>query len=187
VPPTDTPVPPTDTPEGPTDTPEPPTDTPIPPTDTPVSPTDTPAPTNTPGGSGNLALNQPVEVSTATDDHPGADAVDGSLATMWRTIKLKRGDPRPPEWIIVDLGTSYTISQVVLEWDADNSRYATSYTIDVSPDNVDWTTVYSTTTGDGFTDVCDFAATSARYVRLYTTVWSVEWEGNYLDEYEVYE
>lgn len=174
-----------------------PTDTPTPgltptPTATPTegptpTPTSTLTPTATPGGgSTNLALNKPVQVSSYASGYPGSLAVDGDINTYWRTVKLNRNETRPPEWITVDLGSGASISQVVLEWSPGYERYATAFTIDVSSDNVNWATVYSTTNGDGGTDTINFNSTSARYVRMYSTAWSVEWEGNYLSELEVY-
>jgi hypothetical protein len=184
APPTDTPPPPTDTPIPPTDTPPPPTSTPGGPTDTPAPPTDTPAPTNTPGSGGNLALNKPVEVSSVQSGFPGSNAVDGNTTTYWRTLKIGPQDPRDPEWIKVDLGTSYSVSQVVLVF---VNKYASAYEIQVSENGSDWTTVYSTTSGDGGTDVINFGAASARYVRMYATVWPDTREGHWLAEFEVYE
>jgi hypothetical protein len=53
---------------------------------------------------------------------------------------------------------------VILHWE---SAYGRSYRIEVSADNATWTTVWSTSTGDGGTDVAAFAPTSARYVRMF--------------------
>jgi hypothetical protein len=188
-PPTDTPVPtdtpepvPTDTPGGPTDTPAPPTDTPIPPTDTPVPPTDTPAPTNTPGSGGNLALNQPATASSVEGSQwpPGA-AVDGDPVSYWRS---EFGSKLAAEWIRVDLGAAYDVSHVVLDWD---SNYAIVYSVDVSLNDADWTTVYSTSSGNGGVDDITFGVISARYVRMYSTDWNHAKARCKLDEFEVYE
>ena len=132
-----------------------------------------------------MALNKPTSVSSAQPGYPGSNAVDGSLATYWRTIKIKNNETRPPEWIYVDLGANTSVQQVVLKWDAIN-RYATAYSIQTSTDGTNWTTVYSTSSGDGGTDTISFAPTTARYVRLFTTAWTNQVEGNYLDEFEIY-
>ncbi len=87
------------------------------------------------------------------------------------------------EWITVDLGSSKTLSQVVLAW---NSNYPKSYTIRVSADNSAWTTVFSTTSGDGGTDTINFSSVSARYVQMNSTVWSSKIEHVWLKEFEIY-
>jgi hypothetical protein len=54
---------------------------------------------------------------------------------------------------------------VTLNWEA---AYGKAYQIQTSQDNTNWTTIYSTTTGDGGTD--DLAITgTGRYIRMYGT------------------
>ncbi len=165
-------VPPTVTPGGPTPTL----------TNTPVTPTLT----FTPSPGNDLALNKPVNVSSFQSGYPGSNAVDGNIATYWRTIKLKNNSQRTsPEWISVDLGANYSVGQMVLKWDSAN-RYATAYSIQVSTDGSNWTTVYNTTGGNGGTDTITFNPVLARYVQMVSTAWNLPWEGNYLDEFEIY-
>jgi mannan endo-1,4-beta-mannosidase len=106
--------------------------------------------------------------------------VDGDLNTYWRT---KQNSKLAAEWITVDLGSSVMIRQVILRW---NSNYATSYNIQLSPDNTTWTTVFSTTSGDGSTDTISFGATAARYVRMYSTAWRNNGARNWLNEFQIY-
>ena len=82
-----------------------------------------------------------MTVSSFNNGLPGTNAVDGSLTTYWRSLK---GSSLSSEWIVVDLGSATSISQVQLEWNSIN-RYATAYTIQVSSDNVNWTTVSTNT------------------------------------------
>jgi len=180
----------------PTDTPTPTsTDTPLPtdaPTSTPtatVIPTNTATftPTNTPTpkpGSRNLALNKPAAVSSFESfDNSSAQAVDGTLTTYWQTAKAV-GNNRPlTEWIIIDLEDMVSINEVTLQW---NSNYAISYSIDVSVDVSTWTTVFSTTSGDGGIDNITFVPALARYVRMVSTDWSSTTWRNWLNEFEVY-
>ncbi|MEC3981495.1 discoidin domain-containing protein [Amycolatopsis sp. H20-H5] len=49
----------------------------------------------------------------------------------------------------VDLGVTANVSRVKLGWEA---AYGKAYTIQTSPDGTAWTTIYSTTTGNGATD-----------------------------------
>jgi sialate O-acetylesterase len=177
---TNTPIPPTNTPTA-TSTPGGPTNTP---TNTPT-PTNTSAPataTNTPSGGTNLALNKVTTVSSFMSvNQDGTEAVDGSVSTYWRTLK---GSSLTSEWIVVDLGSNQTISTVVLKW---ATYWATVYDIQVSTDNVNWTTKFSTSSGDGGTDTITFAASTARYVRMYSTNWSHATERLRLYEIEIYQ
>lgn len=85
-----------------------------------------------------------------------ASAIDGNNGTRWAS------NYNDAEWIYVDLGTTTTINRVVLNWEA---AYGKAYQIQVSNNASAWTTVYSTTTGDGATD--DLAVSgSGRYVRM---------------------
>ncbi|MET8047635.1 discoidin domain-containing protein [Streptosporangium sp. NPDC005286] len=72
-------------------------------------------------------------------------AVDGNL-TSTRWASLEGSDP---QWIRVDLGVISSISRVKLFWEA---AYGKAYTIQVSDDAANWTTVYSTSSGDGGQD-----------------------------------
>ncbi len=188
--PTNTPTPtlgasPTNTP-GPTNTP---TSTPTRTSTATVgpspTPTNTPLPTNTatPGSGGNLALGKTVTVSSFNTGLPGSNAVDGSLATYWRS---RKGSTLSSEWIVVDLGSVTSISQVQLEWDAIN-RYATDYTIQVSTDNINWTPVATLTGQNGGNDTVTFTAATARYVKMDSTAWTNSSERDYLDEFEIYQ
>ena len=111
----------------------------------------------------------------------GAQAVDGNAATYWRS---KKRSSLPAEWIVVDLGASYTIDTVTLNW---NIQYATAYEIQTSPDNSTWTTRFSTASGNGGIDNISFSAVSARYVRMYSTAWLNGTERCYLNEFEIYQ
>jgi hypothetical protein len=147
-------------------------------------PTPTPTPTATPDPTVNLALNQPVTVSSFQDDsHNENAAVDGDIATFWKSRKASGKNKLPSEWIIVDLGSNFSIGKVALEWD---SNYAIDYAIQVSEDNNAWATVYSTATADGGSDTITFTPTLARYVRLESTAWSSGSLRCWLREFEVY-
>lgn len=134
------------------------------------------APTTT-----NIALNKSTTVSSAySSSTQGDKAVDGNTATYWRT---KSKSTFVFETINVDLGTATSVSRVVLKW---NVYYATNYTIDVSLNNLNWTTVHRVSTENGGTDSIDFAATSARYVRMHSRNWSNNNQRIRLNEFEVY-
>ncbi|MGI5238370.1 discoidin domain-containing protein [Dactylosporangium sp. CA-139066] len=128
-------------------------------------------------GTSNLALGRPVTVSSVESGNVlvGANAVDGNAATRWGSLYAD------PQWIAVDLGATRTVNRVRLNWEA---AYGKAYQIQTSNDGTTWTTVGSTTTGDGGID--DLGVTgSGRYVRVYATQRGTQW-GYSLWELEVY-
>ncbi len=60
---------------------------------------------------------------------------------------------------------------MVLLWE---TAYGKAYQIQVSNDATNWTTIYSTTTGDGGTDDLSVSG-SGRYVRMYGSVRGTQW------------
>ena len=115
-----------------------------------------------------LSYDKPAAASSEQNDancNPcTADkAFDNDPASRWATSPTTGWVD--PGWIYVDLGATAQISQVVLQWDP---AYGTAYQIQVSPDATNWTSIYSTTTGDGLKDVIN-ATGSGRYVRMYGT------------------
>jgi hypothetical protein len=121
-----------------------------------LTPTPTPTAVPTPIGT-NLALNKAVTVSAYESTYTGPNAVDGNTGTRWASGRTDS------QWIYVDLGAQYNLSNVVLNWEA---AYGKSYKIQVSNDAATWTDVYSTTTGDGGIDNITFSSTNARYVKM---------------------
>ena len=106
---------------------------------------------------------------------PASAAVDGDNNTRWSSSFSD------PQWIQIDLGSSSTIDQVVLRWEA---AYGTAFQIQVSPDAKTWTPVYSTTTGKGGNQTLAVSGTG-RYVRMYGTARSSQY-GFSLYEFQVY-
>lgn len=133
------------------------------------------APTTT-----NIALNKATTVSSSYSASTRGDkAVDGNAGTFWRT---KVRSTLFSEWIQLDLGNTTSVSRIVLKW---NSAYATRYNVEVSQDTTSWKTVFATSSEDGGTDTIDFAATSARYVRMTSFAWNNS-QRIRLNELEVY-
>jgi hypothetical protein len=113
------------------------------------------------GGAGtDIAQGRPTTASSVENAaSPAANATDGNTGTRWSSAFSD------PQWLQVDLGQSYNISHVTLNWEA---AYGRAYQIQTSPDGSTWTTIYSTTTGDGGVD--DLAVTgTGRYIRMYGT------------------
>ncbi|WP_436499486.1 family 20 glycosylhydrolase [Actinokineospora sp. HUAS TT18] len=126
---------------------------------------------------GNLAAGKPVTVSsTETPSFPGGNAVDGDYATRWSSLYTDN------EWIRVDLGSTQQIGRVKLSWEA---AYGRGYQIQVSNDGTTWTTISTTTAGDGGVDDLTGLSGSGRYVRVLGTARATTY-GYSLYEFEVY-
>ena len=133
------------------------------------------------GGSGgtcgttNVALRKPV---TGTQENAGTapgNAVDGNPATRWSSAFSD------PQSLTIDLGQTYQICKVVLNWEA---SYATAFSIQVSNDSTNWTSIYSTTTGTGGVQTLNVSGTG-RYIRMNGTARALPY-GYSLWEFEVY-
>jgi hypothetical protein len=127
----------------------------------------------------NLALSGTATASSS--ENAGTEAVnanDGSAGTRWASAFSD------PQWITIDLGTSYDIGQVILNWEG---AYGSAYEIQISDDAAfaTYTTIYTTTTGDGGIDDLAVSGTG-RYVRMYGTVRATVY-GYSLWEFEIYE
>ncbi len=172
------------------------TNTPAPPTSTSTigpSPTrtNTPLPTNTPtatnagcNGTTNIALNKTTTTSSVQSGDDGHFAVDGNTNgnnSRWWTLK---GSTLPSEWIVVDLGSNMTFCKAIVMQD---DRYATAYTIQVSPDNISWTTIFSTRSGNTGTATWTFANASGRYVKWDSTAWFMNSDRVKLVEFQLYQ
>jgi beta-glucosidase len=111
---------------------------------------------------GNIALLKAATASSLENSsYPATNAFDGNLSTRWSSAFSD------PQWIYVDLGATYNISEVVLYWEA---AYGKSYQIQVSSDATHWTTIYSATNGLGGTEDLTGLSGTGRYVRMYGTV-----------------
>jgi hypothetical protein len=127
-------------------------------------------------GTTDAALNQPATASSLENSSfPASAAVDGNTGTRWSSAFSD------PQWLEVDLGSSQTICQVTLNWEA---AYATGFQIQTSTDGTTWTPIYSTTTGTGGTQTLSVSGTG-RYVRMYGTARATPY-GYSLWEFGVY-
>lgn len=128
----------------------------------------------------NLALQKTTTTSSVRGNNQGAFAVDGNQSTRWES------DFSDPQFILVDLGSTYTLNRVEIDWEA---AYATYYQIQLSDNQQQWTTASNITGSDGGTDVIDLNGATARYIRMYgtqrTTIGGVQY-GYSIFEFEVY-
>ncbi len=127
-------------------------------------------------GPPNIALGKPVTASSAESaSTPASAANDGSLSTRWSSAFSD------PQWIRIDLQSVFNLTGARIFWEA---AAAKNFEIQVSLNGTTWTSVYSTTTGDGGTDSFEFSA-AARYVRMNSTARTSQY-GNSIFEFEVF-
>jgi hypothetical protein len=114
------------------------------------------------GSDGNFALNKPASASSQESGHPAQNGNDGNIETRWCA---ENGDA--PQWWEVDLGGTITITNTQVTWEL-VSIY--QYQIEVSSDNVNWTTVVDKTSNltPAKKNSDDFSA-NGRYVRIVVT------------------
>ncbi|WP_328471242.1 discoidin domain-containing protein [Actinoplanes sp. NBC_00393] len=123
-----------------------------------------------------LSQGKPATASSQEGADVSADkAFDGNAGTRWSSQFAD------PQWIRVDLGSTATISQVVLQWEG---AYAKAYQIQTSADGNAWTTVHTQSNGAGGTETINVTGTG-RYVRLHGTARSSGY-GYSLYEFKVY-
>jgi hypothetical protein len=133
------------------------------------------------GGSGgtcgttNVALRKPVTGSQENAGTAPGNAVDGNPGTRWSSAFSD------PQALTVDLGQTYQLCKIVLNWEA---AYAKAFSIQVSTDGTNWTTIYSTTAGTGGVQTLNVSGTG-RYVRMLGTQRATAY-GYSLWEFEVY-
>ncbi|MEV4626745.1 ThuA domain-containing protein [Micromonospora sp. NPDC049523] len=122
---------------------------------------------NPPQPGTDLAQGKPATASSveAGSPHVAANAVDNNPATRWGSLSAD------PQWISVDLGATYNLNRVRLNWE---TAYGRAYQIQTSPNNSTWTTVHSTTASDGGVDDVTLTGTG-RYVRVYGTQRATAW------------
>jgi len=133
------------------------------------------------GGSGgcgttNAALNRPATASSAENaGTPAADAVDGNTGTRWSSAFSD------PQWLQVDLGSTQSVCQVVIQWETASAK---AYQIQVSTDAATWTSIYATTTGPGGTETLNITG-SGRYLRMNGTARNTQY-GYSIWEFQVF-
>ncbi|WP_204059026.1 discoidin domain-containing protein, partial [Microbispora corallina] len=82
-----------------------------------------------------LSQGKPATASSVENaGTPASAAVDGNPGTRWSSAASD------PQWLQVDLGTTASVSQVVLTWE---TAYATAFQVQVSADGSSWSPVYS--------------------------------------------
>lgn len=104
----------------------------------------------------NLALNKTATASSSFNAE--SLSIDGNLGTRWSIAAATEN-----EWYKVDLGKVENISRVDIKWEG---AYASDYALQVSTDNVKFTTVYSNPAFTGGDSSNSFPPVDARYVKI---------------------
>jgi len=124
----------------------------------------------------NLALKKIVTVSSIEGTGlEGNKAVDGSYGTRWSSQFTDL------QWITIDFGTPTQFNEIRLSWEY---AYGKEYSIQVSDDNLSWTTLVTQSNGTGGFEKYNVQA-NARYLRFFGTKRGTQY-GYSLYEIEVY-
>jgi aryl-phospho-beta-D-glucosidase BglC (GH1 family) len=110
----------------------------------------------------NIALNKSVTVSSVEDNTlTGSNAVDGNGSTRWASA-----EGIDPQWITVDLGNTYSINRIKINWEAANGK---NFLVQVSTDNSNWTTLRDVQNNTSLSNDYTGLTGTGRYVRIYGT------------------
>lgn len=130
----------------------------------------------------NRALRRPVTVSGVyTGSYPGLNAVDGSTTTYWMS---PNGTSQNFQWIYVDLGAPYTITQLRVNWGS-GTGYAKQYRI-LTWENGQWVNRYTDLNGNGGSDIINVGNSTTQYVCIACDVANLNPYSYRIFEFEVY-
>lgn len=115
-----------------------------------------------------IAYDKPVTVSSQVIWHEGPAAVDNNTSTWWQS-HVDSGDLG---YYYVDLEQSYTFCKVSINWG--NNGKAKNYTIQVSTDATNWTTIDSVTNNSSNSNIRTVNGTG-RYLRIKLTLRYYNW------------
>jgi hypothetical protein len=129
-----------------------------------------------------LARSGTATASRSEENYAPNLAIDGSSSTRWSSYQ--NGAENNNQWIAVDLGDTYRVNKVILNWEA---AYGKSYRIEVSTNGSSWTMV-ATTANNASAGIKEhaFTSTNARYVRMYGVERGNEYGGFSLYSFEIY-
>ncbi len=122
-----------------------------------------------------------ITTSSTIDALPvnaGKNLIDGNMGSFWSSAFAQ-----PEQYVTIDLKEIKKISAIKLNWDW--IFFAKEYTIKISNDNINWSTIITEANGNGVVDLFKHLKNiRARYVKLDLTKYNA---GYYrLAEFEVY-
>lgn len=125
----------------------------------------------------NLALNKPTYASSVENSGtPAKNATDGSGSSRWSSAFSD------PQWVTVNLGGQYAINRVKIAWEA---AAAKDYSVQVSSDSVNWTTIKTVSGNSTLTNDLTGISGTGKFVKIYGTA-RVTAYGYSIFELEVY-
>lgn len=98
--------------------------------------------------------------SVETVGFEAAKAIDNSNTTRWSSAFSD------PQWLVIDMQVQKSVSAVTILWEA---AFGRNYQIQLSNDNVNWTTIRTVTNGDGGTDALTGLSGTGRFLRMLGT------------------
>ncbi|MGG6314297.1 carbohydrate-binding protein [Paenibacillus macerans] len=136
-------------------------------------------------GGPNLALGKPGASSGYNDVYIASNAFDNNQSTYWESTNNAF-----PQWIQTDLGNAASIDRVVLKipagWESRTQTLSVQGSLDGSSfSSLVGSAPYAFDPAAGNTVTIDFAAASARYVRVVATA-NTAWPAAQFSEVEVY-
>jgi len=136
-------------------------------------------------GGPNLAAGKPASESGHADVYDASNVTDGNAATYWESVNNAF-----PQWVQVDLGSAVSIDQVVLKLPAGWESRVQTLSVQGSLNGTGFSDLkpsadYAFNPSAGNSVAIDFAAASARYVRVLFAA-NTGWPAGQLSELEVY-
>jgi O-glycosyl hydrolase len=111
-----------------------------------------------------------VSASASSPDDPAGQAIDGDIGTRWSTGH----GMAPGDWFQIDLGTSQTFDQLVLDAAASSGDFVRQYQVLTSDDGVTWSDPIATGPGTTLTRIL-LPPVTARFIRLVNQGSSGSW------------
>jgi glucosylceramidase len=108
--------------------------------------------------------------SSSSSDDPPTKAIDGDPATRWSSGH----GMHPGDWFQIDLGSTQTFDQIVVDTSASSGDFARQYEVFVSDDGASWGKPIATGPGSTVTRIA-LPATTARHIRVVNQSGSDSW------------
>ncbi len=124
-----------------------------------------------------------VASASASDSaSPPINSIDGSLSTRWSTGASQVNG----QWFQMDMGTTNTFYQIVLDATGWSGDYPHGYQVTLSNDGINWSGTVAAGTGNSAVTTITFAAQSARYIRVTQTLSGQTGNWWSIDEFNVF-
>ncbi|TJY38259.1 fibronectin type III domain-containing protein [Cohnella pontilimi] len=134
----------------------------------------------TSGGTGAVLDRTGWTASTSPVNSTPANMLDGITSTRWTTgTAMVSG-----QYVVVDMKASKTFNKIVMDSTGSNNDYARGYEVYVSGDGTNWGSAVASGTGSGPVITVNFAAKTARYIKVVQTGSASNWWS--IHEFNVY-